>query len=99
LRKLDYSLKDWEALTHYLDDGHVPKDNNWVENQICPLAIGRANWLFASSPRPGERAAAIMSPIRSAQLNGHDRQAYLKDILTRLPTHRPSDIAALLPHH
>jgi hypothetical protein len=39
-----------------------------------------------------------MSLLRSAQLNGHDPHAYLKDILTRLPTHRASDIAALLPH-
>jgi hypothetical protein len=39
-----------------------------------------------------------MSLIRSAQLNGHDPHAYLKDILTRLPTHRASDISALLPH-
>jgi len=70
--------------------------NNWVENQIRPWAIGRANWLFAGSLRAGQRAAAIMSLIR--QLNGHDPHAYLKDILTRLPTHKASDISALLPH-
>jgi hypothetical protein len=29
-KALDYSLKRWEALTRYLDDGHVPIDNNWV---------------------------------------------------------------------
>ncbi|MFP3480356.1 transposase, partial [Burkholderia sp. SIMBA_057] len=83
---LDYSLKRWEALTRYLDDGSVPIDNNWVENQIRPWAIGRANWLFAGSLRAGQRGAAITSLIRSAQLNGHDPHAYLKDILTRLPT-------------
>jgi mannitol-1-phosphate/altronate dehydrogenase len=44
--------------------------------------------------RAGQRGAAIMSLIRSAQLNGHDPHAYLKDILTRLPTHRVSDKAA-----
>jgi len=35
-----------------------------------------------------------MSLIRSAQLNGHDPQAYLKDILTRLPGQRQRGIAA-----
>jgi transposase len=30
--------------------------------------------------------------------NGHDPHAYLKDILTRLPTHKANDISALLPH-
>jgi transposase len=97
-KALDYSLKRWEALTRYLGDGHVPIDNNWLENQIRPWATGRSNWLFAGSLRAGKRAAAIMSLIRSAQLNGHDPYVYLKDVLTRLPTHRADDIAALLPH-
>lgn len=97
-KALDYSLKRWDALTRYLDDGNVPIDNNWVENQIRPWAVGRSNWLFAGSLRAGQRAAAIMSLIRSAQLNGLDPLAYLKDVLTRLPTHKASDIDALLPH-
>jgi transposase len=39
-----------------------------------------------------------MSLIRSAQLNAHDPYVYLKDVLTRLPTHRANDISQLLPH-
>jgi hypothetical protein len=35
-RALDYSLKRWAALSRYLDDGAVPIDNNWAENQIRP---------------------------------------------------------------
>ncbi|PTB16720.1 IS66 family transposase [Trinickia symbiotica] len=97
-KALDYSLRRWEAFTRYLDDGHVPIDNNWLENQIRPWAISRSNWLFAGSLRAGQRAAAIMTLIRSAQLNGHDPYVYLKDVLNRLPTHRADDIAALLPH-
>ena len=97
-RALDYSLKRWTALSRYLDDGAVPIDNNWAENQIRPWAIGLKNWLFAGSLRIGKRAAAIMSLIQSARLNGHDPYAYLKDILTRLPTQRASEIEQLLPH-
>jgi hypothetical protein len=41
-KALDYSLKRWEALTRYLDDGAVPIDNNWVENQIRPWRWGAA---------------------------------------------------------
>jgi transposase len=97
-KALDYSLRRWEALTRYLVDGDIPIDNNWLENQIRPWALGRSNWLFAGSLRAGQRAAAIMSLIRTAQLNGHDPYVYLKDVLTRLPTHRAEDIAQLLPH-
>jgi transposase len=97
-RAIDYSLKRWAALTHYVDDGRVPIDNNWIENQIRPIAIGRKNWLFAGSLRAGQRAAAIMSLIQSARLNGHEPFAYLKDILARLPSQPHSRIAELLPH-
>lgn len=76
----------------------MPIDNNQVENQIRPWALGRSNWLFAGSLRSGKRAAAIMSPIQSARMNGHDPYAYLKNVPTRLPTQRASEIEQLLPH-
>jgi len=97
-KALDYSLKRWTALTQFLDDGQLPIDNNWIENQIRPIAIGRNNWLFAGSLRAGQRAAAVMSLIQSAKLNGHDPYAYLKDVLARLPTQKNSQIGELLPH-
>lgn len=97
-RALDYSLKRWAALSRYLDDGRLPIDNNWIENQIRPIALGRKNWLFAGSQRAGRRAAAVMSLIQSAKMNGHDPYAYLKDVLTRLPTHPNNQIEELLPH-
>ena len=97
-KALDFTLKRWSALTRYIDDGQLPIDNNWIENQIRPIAIGRSNWLFAGSLRAGQRAAAVMSLIQSAKMNGHDPYAYLKDVLTRLPTHKASQIEDLLPH-
>jgi transposase len=98
-RAIDYSLKRWAALIRYLEDGTVPIDNNWVENQIRPWALGRSNWLFAGSLRSGQRAANIMSLIQSAKINGLNPQAYLKDVMERLPTQRASEIDALLPHN
>jgi transposase len=97
-KAIDYSLKRWQALTRYIDDGDVPISNNWVENQIRPIALGRANWLFAGSLRAGKRAAAIMSLVHSAKINGHDPYVYLKDILERLATQPASRIEELLPH-
>ncbi|MDE2468292.1 MAG: IS66 family transposase [Bradyrhizobium sp.] len=98
IKAIDYSLGRWRALTRYIDDGNLPADNNWVENQIRPIAIGRSNWLFAGSLRAGKRAAAIMSLVHSAKLNGHDPYAYLKDVLERLPTQPASRVQELLPH-
>lgn len=97
-RAIDYSLNRWVALTRFLEDGDLPIDNNWVENRIRPIAIGRSNWLFAGSLRAGKRAAPIMSLIHSAKLNGLDPYAYIRDVLERLPTQPASRIEELLPH-
>ena len=97
-KAIDYSLNRWKALVRFIEDGDLPIDNNWVENQIRPIAIGRNNWLFAGSLRAGKRAAAIMSLVHSARLNGHDPYAYLRDVLERLPTQPASRVQELLPH-
>jgi transposase len=97
-KALDYSLKRWVALTRFVDDPQLPIDNNHIENLIRPIALGKKNWLFAGSLRAGQRAAAVMSLIQSARMNGHDPHEYLRDVLTRLPTQKNSQIDELLPH-
>jgi hypothetical protein len=54
--------------------------------------------LFLGSQLAGERAAVVMSLLQSAKLCGHDPFAYLKDVLSRLPTQLNSRIEELLPH-
>jgi transposase len=41
-KAMDYSLRRWPALTEFLGDAQVPIDNNWVENQIRPVAMARS---------------------------------------------------------
>jgi transposase len=96
---IDYSLRRWAALTRFIDDGRLPPDNNHLENRIRPISLGRKNWLFAGSLRAGQRAAAIMTLIQSAKLNGIDPFAYLADVLARIPTHPNRRIEELLPHN
>lgn len=98
IRAIDYTLKRWNALTRYLDDGRRPIDNNPIENAIRPIAVGRKNWLFAGSDSAARRAAAIMSLLATAKANGHDQHAWLTDVLARLPTTLDRDIETLLPH-
>ena len=95
---IDYSLNAWDALTRQLEDGAVPIDNNFLERQIKPWAMGRRAWLFCGSELAGQRAAIVMSLVQSAKLNGHDPWAYLRDVLERLPGHPNSRIEELLPH-
>lgn len=95
---IDYTLKHWTALTHHLDDGAVPIDNNHLERQIKPWAMGRKAWMFVGSERAGQRAAVVMSLVQSARMCGHEPWAYLRDVLQRLPTQLNSRIEDLLPH-
>jgi len=84
-------------LSHYLDHGHLPIDNNPVENSIRPITLGRSNWLFTGSERTGRRAAAIHSLMATAKLNGLEPYAWLRDTLEKLPTRPYSRIDELLP--
>ena len=95
---IDYSLNRWTALMANLVGGDVPIDNNHIENLMRPWAMGRKAWLFAGSELAGQRAAIVMSLVQSAKMHGHDPWAYLKDVLTRLPSHLNSRIDELLPH-
>jgi transposase len=97
-KAIDYSLNHWAGLGRFLMDGDVPIDNNYVENRIRPWALGRRNWLFIGSQLAGERAAVVMTLLQSAKLCGHEPWAYLKDVLTRMPTQLNSRIEELLPH-
>ena len=63
------------------------------------MAVGRKNWTFAGSDRGGERAAAIYTLIETCKLNGVDPQAWLADVLARLPDHPAKRINDLLPWH
>ena len=96
-RAIDYSLKRWPALIRYVDSGHLPIDNNLVENAIRPITLGRRNWLFTGSERAGRRAAAIQSLLATAKLNGLEPYAWLKETLEKLPAWPYSRIDELLP--
>jgi transposase len=95
---IDYTLKHWTALTEHLEDGAVPIDNNHLERQIKPWAMGRKAWMFIGSELAGQRAAVVMSLVQSARMCGHEPLAYLRDVLQRLPTQLNSKIEELLPH-
>lgn len=98
-KAIGYVLNNWTALLRYTTDGRLEIDNNRSERAIRPLAIGRKNWLFLGSPRGGQVAATIFSLIQTCKALDINPEAYLKDVLTRLPMTKQKDIDTLLPHH
>ncbi|MEH3085472.1 MAG: transposase [Xylophilus ampelinus] len=95
---IGYTLRHWTALTHHLDDGAAPIDNNHLERQIKPWAMGRKAWMFVGSELAGQHAAMVMSLVQSARMCGCEPWAYLRYVLQQLPTQLNSQIEGLLPH-
>jgi len=86
-----------EAFTRFLDDGRICLTNNAAERALRGIALGRKAWLFAGSPRGGDRAAFMYSLIITAKMNDIDPQAWLADVLARLPETTLSRLPELLP--
>ena len=92
-----YALGQWPSLLLYVADGRLEIDNNLVENAIRPTAVGKKNWLFIGAAHAGERGAVIYTIIESCRRHGLDPYAYLRDVLTRLPSMTTSQIKDVTP--
>jgi hypothetical protein len=90
-------LKEYTVLVGYLRDGRFEIDNNLVENDVRPSAVGRRRWLFIGHPEAGWRSAVIYTIIQSCRRHGLNPQEYLTDVLGRLPAMKNHQVKELLP--
>lgn len=95
---LGYLLGQKPALLRCLSEVHARLDNNLVEQAIRPLKIGAKNWLQIGHPKAGPRLAHLFTVVENCRLAGLDPEAYLIDLIARLPDHPMKRIAELLPH-
>jgi transposase len=97
-KAINYCLRQWEALTRFTTDGEIPIDNNRTERTMRDPAMGRGAWLFVGSEQGGHTAATLYSVVGSAKRHHLDPEAYLRDVLARLPAIKnPLELRALLP--
>jgi transposase len=87
-KAINYSLQRWDKLSLYATNGRLEIDNNLVENQIRPVAIGRKNYLFAGSHDAARRHAILYSFIATCKLRGIDPQSWLSDVLDRIQDYK-----------
>lgn len=92
-----YCLPRWDNLLNYLHDGSLEIDNNWAENAIRPIALGRKNYLFAGSERGAERAAMFYSFFATCKKNEINPFEWLRKVLEVIPEHKVSKLHELLP--
>ena len=97
-KAIDYTLKQWEKLTAYLESPYLTPDNNACENAIRPFVLGRKNWLFSQSPEGAESSCGIYTLIETAKQNGLISAHYLTFLFEKAPyAASPEDWLKLLP--
>lgn len=96
-KAITYAQKQWPKLIAVNQDGRLAIDNNWIENKIRPLALGRKNYLFAGSHRAAQGIALFYSffgTCKARRVNPYD---WLKDTLERIKGTKLSELGRLMP--
>jgi transposase len=93
----DYALAQWDRVEKYLEYGQAEIDNNWAENAIRPIAIGRKNWMHIGSEEAGDKIAGILSIVETCRRLEINVRDYLMDVLPGLGERDQSELATLTP--
>jgi len=96
-KALQYASNAIGGMKSYLNDGRVEIDNNLVENEIRGTAIGKKNFLFFGSGEAGDHSAILYTIVTTARRRGIDPEAYLADVIRRLPTTPATQMHTLTP--
>lgn len=96
-KAIRYALLQWPKIIATLEDGRYQLDNNWIENSIRPLALGRKNYMFAGSHPGAERLAMMYSFFGSCKMNRVNPSLWLKETLDVIHEHPINKIDELLP--
>jgi len=93
----NYTLTLWRRLTRFLEYPELELSNNWAENAIRPVAIGRKNWIHIGSEQAGPRVAAIVSIMATCRRRSIPVRDYLGSVLPGLANFSINRIAELTP--
>src|SRR5262249_12923046 len=98
-KAVKYALNNWDALNTYLEDGDITIDNNFAENELRRIAVGRKNWLFAGSDRGGKTAAIWVTVIACCKRAGIDPFWYVSDVLEKLAADPNCNLEPRIPNN
>jgi transposase len=97
-KAISYAQNQWDYLIRYTSNGLAPIDNNVVECDIRPFATGRKSWLFTDTVAGAKVSAVIYSLAHTCRACGVEPYAWLRHVLTELPSRPPdADIEDLTP--
>jgi transposase len=84
-------------LCFFIEEEQLEIDNNLVENEIRPAAVGKKNWHFIGDAEAGERSADIFTVIEACRRRSIDPFEYLRDVFTRMQQMAAKNYSMLAP--
>mgnify|MGYP004001454487 CR=1 FL=1 len=96
-KAIQYALRNWDELCRYTENGKWNIDNNTIENNIRPVALGRRNFLFAGSHDAAQRSAMIYTFMATCKINNVNPYHWLKWVMVTLPDTKMSELENLFP--
>lgn len=98
-KAMNYIVNHRTQLTRFLDDGMLRLDNNLAELELRREKVGAKNWLYCGSDDGAHWNAVVVSLVASCQLHKIEPWAYLRDVLTLLPSWPARRVLALAPKY
>ena len=95
-----YIIDHWNGLSRFLDDPHLPTDNNAAENALRINALIRKNSMFSGSHAAAHRDATALTILHTCRLAHLNPADYLARVTPTLLLHRrgrPQNLTALTP--
>ena len=96
-RALNYLLRNYDELTHYLSIPEMPLDNTDTERLIRDMVMGKKSYLFCRDLDACRRAAMMYSLFGACKVLGKNPERWLSYVLKNIKTTPKDKLYTLLP--
>ena len=96
-KALNYLLRNYEELTHYLDIQEMPIDNTDTERLIRDMVMGKKSYLFCRDLDACKRAAMMYSLFGACKVLNKNPERWLSHVLKHIKTTPKDKLYTLLP--
>ena len=96
-KAISYAQNQWDSLIEFTNDPKLRLDNNFSENALRIIALGRKNYLFAGHEEGGQNLAILQTIVATCKLHNVNPYDYIKDVILKMQLQETRDIEPLLP--
>ena len=96
-KALNYLIRNYDELTHYLDIPEMPIDNTDTERLIRDMVMGKKSYLFCRDLYACKRAAMMYSLFGACKVLNKNPERWLCHVLKNIKTTPKDKLYTLLP--